>query len=481
VTEEAGGGRTGGLVTLVETAHGPSGSLRDWAVRRIRAAGLLVQDDGVLDGLAEEAPEVCERAAVADMETATDKLLEEAAAGKRAVMLLERDLAAVPGLETTLGRLGESGAPFEVLAGPPPADDDALAVRLLTLRPPGGLLVQPAGPAHLGPMRQVMAGPSGQAGLAIAFLREGPPEATAHFLGGAAGFDDWARAEERALRGLLLLGEPGPVGRASRWFTRLTLLGVRTAVTRATDQAADLAARIRERGGEALLLPAIEIGPPPDWGPLDRCISEIDAYQWLVFTSANAVPPFFDRLLACGEDARALAHLHTACVGPATAQALAAKGLRSDLIPDEHSAEDLAEYLRPEAEGRRFLVPRALKGRDALLGVIREAGGAVDAPPTYENRPPSGLREAWEALAEEGLDALTFASPSAVRHLAEALETDDLGPRVGGAVVACIGPVTASTARRYGLEPAALPAEYTAEGLVTALEGAVASGLRGAG
>jgi uroporphyrinogen III methyltransferase/synthase len=460
-----------GLVTVAGVEAASGGAPRRWLGRRLEEASRVLYDTGIESDLLDGAGE---RGMLVGVDPAEDlpggPIVEAAVGGRNVVRLRDGDLLAVPGVGQLLDRLSREGVAWEALAGRPAPDDDAFAVLAGSLLRPGGMLVVPVDPVHIEPLRAWLSGARLEAGLGVALLRDDRPELPAHLVGSTAAVAEALEREEAASDGLLLLGPPERVGRAARWHTRLPLLGLRVLVTRTADQAGGLARGIRERGGEPVLLPTIEIAPPPDSGPLDRALERLEDYDWLLFPSANAVRFFFDRLLERGLDGRSLAHLHVACVGSATSGALEEHGLRSDLVPEEHTADALAELLLPEAKGRSFLMPRALDGREVLPDRIREGGGTVDDPPAYANRPPEDLRRDWERAVSRGLDAATFTSPSTLEHLAGGLGVKDLGDVLKGVVVACIGPVTASAAKRLGLEPTGLPEEYTAGGLVALLE-----------
>lgn len=449
-----------------------SGPLMDdrtagWLRRRLRNASLLLHDEGAPSSLLAETPDSCETRTVAG--EVGEALRRGAGGGGRVVRLYGGSAlySAVAAAEVLV--LADAGVPFEVVADHlPPAGHPAL-VRAEALSGAGGLLVFGSDCGDLPRLRRWLAGSPGPEDLAAALLRERAAPRPAHPIGLRSEFESRLRAEEAAISGVFLAGRFAAVSAAARWSTGLDLLGARVVVTRAAEQAQGLADQVRERGGEPILLPTIEIAPPRDPGGLDRAIEDLDRYNWLVFTSRNGVRFFFDRLLALGRDARATAHMRLACVGRATAEALEAMGLHPDISPEEFRAEPLAELLRPEAAGGRFLLPRAEEAREVLPEELRAAGAEVSDVAAYSNRAPEGTRAAWESIRRERFDAVTFTSPSTVRHLSEAIGTADLGPEFAGRAVACIGPVTASTARRFGLDPLPLPTEYTVEALADLL------------
>ncbi len=261
-----------------------------------------------------------------------------------------------------------------------------------------------------------------------------------------------------------------------RWFERRPLFGKRVLVTRATEQASTTAALLRDYGAEPFVVPTIALGPPEDSGPLDRALADLrrGAYGWVAFTSANGVERTWAALAAAGADARAFGAARLAAIGPATARSLAQYGLRADVVAKEFRGEGLAEELlralAGSAVGARVLLPRAAKARDVMPEALRAAGCTVDVVAAYETRPPP--REAVAALRAElearRLDAVTFTSSSTVDHLCDLLGAD-AAPLLSTPRVACIGPVTAETARSRGLRVDVTAPEFTVPGLIRAL------------
>ena len=154
---------------------------------------------------------------------------------------------------------------------------------------------------------------------------------------------------------VVVVGETVRLAPTLAWFNRRPLFGRRVLVTRAAGQASKLAELLEDQGAGVLLQPAIEIGPPADWGPVDRAIERLSQFDWLVFSSANGVRFLLDRLLASGRDLRALGRVHLAAIGPGTAEELARFHLSADLQPTSFRAESLAAAL--ESAGKRHAFP----------------------------------------------------------------------------------------------------------------------------
>ncbi|HKV44171.1 MAG TPA: uroporphyrinogen-III synthase, partial [bacterium] len=211
----------------------------------------------------------------------------------------------------------------------------------------------------------------------------------------------------------------------------------------------------------------------------DRAIDRLGDYRWIVFTSQNGVAAFLDRLRVRGGSLRALEHHALAAIGPATTGALRARGLRVDLAPTEFIAEALVEAFaggssagpgrHTRLRGARVLLPRALEARSVLPEGLRALGALVDVVPVYRTEAERAQSPAVRRRLLDGeVDAVTFTSSSTVRGFVEVLGPE--APRVAGrALIACIGPVTAATARECGLPVGVVARDYTIPGLVAAL------------
>lgn len=248
------------------------------------------------------------------------------------------------------------------------------------------------------------------------------------------------------------------------WFERRPLFGRRVVVTRAREQAGSLRARLEELGAGVVEIPAIEVEP------LDFALPELGRYAWVVFTSANGVAGFFDRGLGpAGLDARALAGCRVAAIGPGTAESLARRGLRVDLVPERFVAEALLDVFPPPGDGARVLLPRAEGARDVLPAGLRDRGYVVDVLPVYRTVAARLDPAEAEGVRRGGVDAITFTSASTVERFLHAVGTlPEPQP-----LVACIGPVTAEAAQRRGLRVDVVAEEHTIDGLVGVLVEAI--------
>jgi uroporphyrinogen III methyltransferase / synthase len=264
------------------------------------------------------------------------------------------------------------------------------------------------------------------------------------------------------------------------WYERRPLFGRRVVVTRARAQAGELSVELETLGAEVLEFPTIEINPPEDFEPLDAAIRDLDTFDWLIFTSVNGVEAFVARLAHHGLDLRAVPRrAKIAAIGPATAQKIREVGLRVDAVPKEFRAEALIEEVTGDSLARqridslarqRILIPRARVAREILPERLREAGAEVVVPPAYEAVPAApGRKELAEELEAGQIDCITFTASSTVENLVRALGAKGAARLLAGTWVACIGPITADTARKHGIRVDAEAREYTIPGLIEAV------------
>jgi uroporphyrinogen III methyltransferase/synthase len=266
---------------------------------------------------------------------------------------------------------------------------------------------------------------------------------------------------------IFVIGDVVDVRREIEWLERRPLHGWRILVTRALVPSSTLAPQLAAAGADVIEVPATRI-EPLERGALRGAIAHLDAYDWLVFTSQNAVQLFWTVLREQGLDARALAGLRVAVVGPATGAALEQCGIAADVTPERFVGEALLDVFqkRDDVRGTRVLYAAAEGARDLVPDGLRQLGATVDVVPLYRSVPDSASVEAMRTFAREAteLSLAAFTSASAVRAFADAAGTD--GRRV---VAASIGPVTSAAAREAGLEVVVEAAQSTIPGLVAAI------------
>lgn len=255
------------------------------------------------------------------------------------------------------------------------------------------------------------------------------------------------------------------------WYEQRPLWGRRVAVTRSKAQQGPLAHRLEELGAEVVPLPTIAFEATPT-APVEAAIGRLSGYDRVIFTSANGVDYFLDALYAAGRDPRAFGAAKLACIGPATARRLRQRGLVADAVPERFVAEGLIDALVAEGvAGQRILIPRAEVAREVLPETLRAEGAEVEVLPVYRTVSPAVDPAARARIVAGEIDLVTFTSSSTVDHfraLFDDGEFDAIRAHVGAA---CIGPITADTARRHGLEIAVVARRYTVPGLVDAMAG----------
>ena len=226
-----------------------------------------------------------------------------------------------------------------------------------------------------------------------------------------------------------------------------------------------------------VICPTIEIVEPESYALLDQAVENLFGYDWLIFTSVNAVDHFFRRMEALGHDAGEVDELSVCAIGEATAVRLREARVHVDVVPERFRAEGILAALESYLGGHEklnhlnFLMPRAAIARDFLPDALEDAGARVDVVPAYRTVSPDvSDRGRIEALLTGGaIDCITFTSSSTVNNFAQLFDTTDLSHLLKGIVVACIGDVTSATAADLGLRTDILPSESTIPALTQAI------------
>ena len=274
---------------------------------------------------------------------------------------------------------------------------------------------------------------------------------------------------------MLVVGRVVALREHLRWFDARPLFGKRILVTRPKDQSMELVERLEAMGADAIEAPMIRILPPDDYGPLDEACAHAGDFDWIVFSSANGVDAFMERLLAGPGDLRALGGVKLCGVGPATAEQLADYGLKVDLTPPEYRAEAILRALSDHAavKGLKILLPHADIGREWLTEELRKQGADVTEVVAYRTIAVEADREGepdiYRMLLERSIDVVTFTSASAVRNFVRILGAEPAADLLGSTVVACIGPVTAEAVSHANIKTAIQPSNYTIPALVDAI------------
>jgi len=251
------------------------------------------------------------------------------------------------------------------------------------------------------------------------------------------------------------------------------LTGKGIIVTRAQEQASDLIRPLQDLGADVVAIPTIEIVPPDSWDACDAAIENLAQYDWLIFTSTNAVRFFFKRLYVKGHSNSELNAAQIAAVGERTQSCLRELGVRVDLVPEEFRVEGLVKALSAKnIRGQCVLFPKAQETRDVLIRELTEMGAKIDTVPVYKNQPPSQnhVSEIAATLNGHSVDVLTFTSPSTVRNFVEMIGRDKIERWLkSGCKIAAIGGVTAEALRELELPADILPAKSTIPDLIEAI------------
>lgn len=249
-----------------------------------------------------------------------------------------------------------------------------------------------------------------------------------------------------------------------------SLTGCRILVTRAVHQASKLSDGLRELGAEPVEVPVLEIQPSEDFAALDAALRSLSSYDWLIFTSANAVQALMERASAIGLGLSVSPKAQIAAIGAATVEAVRKAGLPVAFVPKNYVAESLVEELSEEWAGKRVLLARAAVARDVIPEALRAAGAAVDVVDAYRNVLPDEAPQRLQSALARGIDAATFTSSSSVMHLAEAAVQAEIAFPLAGVAAVSIGPITSGTLRERGWEPAAEADPHDIPGLIAAVQ-----------
>jgi uroporphyrinogen-III synthase/uroporphyrinogen III methyltransferase/synthase len=254
----------------------------------------------------------------------------------------------------------------------------------------------------------------------------------------------------------------------------LPFAGRRVLVTRAAHQAGKLSEGLRALGAETVEVPVLEIRPPASFEPLDAAIRQLDSYDWLILTSANAVRALIERASFLGVALEGKAPPQVAVIGEATASEARKAGMQVAFVPVAYVAESLVAGLLQSLQNRqsrqRILLVRAAVARDVIPDALRAAGAVVDVVDAYRNTLPEAAPEQLRQALQNGLDAATFTSSSCAIHLAEAARAAGVAWPFAAVPAVSIGPITSQTLRELGWPPAVEAVPSDIPGLIAAVE-----------
>lgn len=254
------------------------------------------------------------------------------------------------------------------------------------------------------------------------------------------------------------------------------LAGRTVVITRAAAQAADFVTELENYGASVIVCPTIEIAEPESYERLDEAIDHLYGYDWLIFTSANAIEFFLRRLVHRGVKVEELDEIKVCAIGQASADKLRDAHVHVDVVPQHAKAEGVFAALREFAggsdqlRGLNILLPRAAVGRDYLPKALADAGARVDVVTAYRTVVPEDLdRGRLSAMLAGSADCIAFTSSSTVKNLALLFDTHDLSKVLSGVTIACIGDITSATAAEYGLRVDVQSAQATVKSLAKAI------------
>ena len=302
-----------------------------------------------------------------------------------------------------------------------------------------------------------------------ALIRRGTTPQQEIIAGTLGAIVELAQARKFSPPAILVVGKVVDLRDTLNWFEQKPLFGKGIVITRPQRQADDLARLLISEGAYPISFPTIKIVPPEDWHKLDAALEALASYDWLIFTSANGVQYFFERLKEKDRDIRDLKGIQICCIGPATARQIEDKGIKVDLVPEQFIAEGILQsFAAMDIKGRKILIPRAAKARDVLPEGLKTLGASVDVVTTYQTVNSGKKKEELAALISDNkVDVITFTSSSTVANFVEIMGHDFTLP--AHVDVACIGPVTEAAAKKAGFKIDIQQEEYTMEGLVQAL------------
>ncbi|SHG89620.1 uroporphyrinogen-III synthase /uroporphyrinogen-III C-methyltransferase [Thermosyntropha lipolytica DSM 11003] len=270
---------------------------------------------------------------------------------------------------------------------------------------------------------------------------------------------------------VIVVGEVVSLREELKWVEDKPLWGKRIVVTRARAQASLLSEKIYELGGEAIEFPTIAIKPLSDLHVLHNALYNLEHYNWIIFTSVNAVEIFFKEMKGLKLDIRELKGVNICAIGPATRDKLEEKGLIVDAVPDEYRAEGILSLLQPKIKpGDWVLLPRAKGARSVLPQTLHAWGAHVNEVYLYEAVPVSTVSaKTREEIIKGRVDYITFTSSSTVSNFVKIIGRENIPSINNNTRIACIGPITAETAAKEGFKVQLVAGEYTIDGLVNVL------------
>ncbi|MBD5607573.1 MAG: uroporphyrinogen-III C-methyltransferase, partial [Desulfovibrio sp.] len=404
--------------------------------------------------------------------------------GEEAEFLVARGLEfeEIPGVTSAIAAPAYAGIPLThrdltssltILTGHEKFKTAGSAHNWKALAQSGSTLVIVMGMANLGEIVQNLVAGGLDASTPAAVIYKGTTPAQRAVYAELGKIESAAKDAALTNPSVIVVGKVVSLHEKLDWRSTLPLLGKTIIVTRAREQASDLARGLAKLGAAIIECPAIKIEPLTDYSKADAAIKNIAEYQWIIFTSANGVKYFWQRLNSEGLDSRALWRAKIVAIGPGTADALLKNGVIADFIPSSFVAEEVANQLIGQ-EGaalanQKVLIPRAAKARSVLPDELSAADMIVDVVPVYETVAGEGCGDDIAKLIEEGrVDCATFGSSSSVANFLDIVSVDAL-KAASGLALAAIGPITARALSDKGLSATIQPDQYTIPALIKAI------------
>jgi uroporphyrinogen III methyltransferase/synthase len=482
-----------GWIAFVGAGPGDDGLLTLRAVKLLGAAGLVVAEPEVAGRISHLLEADAQLEEPGDTAAVVQALLKAAKKGRLAVRAYDGD-PLLSGAAAEVQACAKTGVRFEIVPGVPratagpayaglPLSGDGGELRVIHAAEasrigyaPGVLVVvgAEAAPADMGKML-IAAGWPETTPFAITWDGTTTNQQTVLTTLGRIGPDLKAAGVSVATTcggAVAVVGEAASAQGRMSWYETKPLFGWRVLVPRTREQAAIVSERLREYGAVPEEVPTIAVEPPRTPQQMERAVKGLvtGRYQWVAFTSTNAVRAVREKLEEYGLDARAFAGVKVAAVGEQTTMALGDFGIRPDLVPDgQQSAEGLADAWPPHDELldpiNRVLLPRADIATETLVARLTDLGWEAEDVTAYRTvraaPPPAPIRE---AIKGGGFDAVLFTSSSTVRNL-----VGIAGKPHAVTVIGVIGPQTAKTAAEFGLRVDVTAAKPSVLALVDAL------------
>jgi uroporphyrinogen III methyltransferase/synthase len=496
-----------GRVFIIGAGPGDPGLISARGVRLLAEADVVVYDRAVGATLRWARPDAerIEAGAPAERETAQDAismlLAEKARDGhvvarlkwgdpfvfdsgaKEALFLHEQGIAfeVVPGIPAAIGATAYAGLPVTypgagdalvLLRGNEGEVEAAPDVDWSALAQIGGTLVCYAGGRLLPTILHALIENGTSPDQVAALIYRGTQPAQQTVVATVSELLNATGSETQTEPAILVIGDVASLRDHLRWFDERPLFGRRIVVTRSREQARELVELLENLGAQAIETPTFRLAPPEDPEAVDRAAASVDDYQWIVFESANAVSRFLQALTRGPRDLRALGGVFVCALGASTADRLIASGIKPDVALPEFRAEHVGDALIGKAPlvNHRVLLVRPDHLHDVLASDLTRRGASVTDLVAYravaESADSAAVQNVYRLLLDGRIDAVTFASPSAVRQFATMLGEEQAEDLLNTTVVAAIGPVTAAAATELGIRNVIVSDVYTVEGLV---------------